>query len=76
MEFIMNIAKVSFIISIVSLVLMLATFNINPTVITGVAGIPRGHVCLFFAIFIISLLISILAIIVRAVSDKVKEKNK
>lgn len=72
----MNIAKVSFIISMVSLVLMLVTFNINPTVITGVAGVPGSHVFLFFTIFIISLLISILAIIVRAVSDKVKEKNR
>lgn len=69
----MNIGKISFIISIVSLLLMLVTFNLNPIIISGVLGLPGVHVFILFVIFIISLLISILTITVRAFSNKMKK---
>lgn len=71
----MSVAKISFIISMVSLLLMIVTFGIDPIIISGVAGLPGEHVFIFFAVFVISLLISILSIIMTSISDRMNKSS-
>lgn len=76
MEHMVKIAKISFIIAVVSLLLMLVTFYLNPIFVSEIDWIPGVHVLIFFASFIFSLLISILAITIALIKNKSKNKLK
>lgn len=73
MEHTVKIAKIFFVIAVVSLLLMLVTFYLNPIFVSEIDWIPGVHVPIFFALFIFSLLISILAITIASIK---KSKNK
>lgn len=76
MEHMVKIAKTFFIFAMVSLLLMLVTFYLNPIFISEIDWIPGVHVLIFFALFIFSLLISILAITIASIKNKSKNKLK
>lgn len=76
MEHTVKIAKIFFIIAVVSLLLMLVTFYLNPIFISEIDWIPGVHVLIFFALFIFSLLICILSITIALIKNKSKNKLK